>query len=343
MNYFLSSMPKENWANHAGYKATADVEKIFEKHNLKKFNQNPIFFENKKTIFGVLFAIMQRISVSFKLRTLKGHMIFIQYPYPPRRIPDAAVIRAIRRNKACLVVHDIASIRNDPARAEKEVFEHAEYIISHNPKMTEKLLAMTDNSEIINLNIFDYLTDNINTCERQKNDGIVFAGNLNSIKAGFLYEYGKNSTDFTLNLYGMYLEEDKITNDKLQFKGCFDPEELIQKIEGSFGLIWDGNSCTTCSGRYGEYLRYNNPHKTSLYIIAGLPIIVWSEAAMADFVLKNNIGIVVDSLIDLPSVINNITDEQYNEMHRNVLVLAKSLMNGDILGNIIDDILSRNN
>ena len=34
--------------------------------------------------------------------------------------------------------------------------------------------------------------------------------------------------------------------------------------------MWDGPSPDTCAGVYGAYLRYNNPHKTSLYLAAGL-------------------------------------------------------------------------
>lgn len=51
-------------------------------------------------------------------------------------------------------------------------------------------------------------------------------------------------------------------------------EELPGALVQSFGLVWDGNSMDTCTGNYGSYLRINDPHKVSLYLSSGLPIIV---------------------------------------------------------------------
>ena len=36
----------------------------------------------------------------------------------------------------------------------------------------------------------------------------------------------------------------------------FLPEELIENLEGSLGLVWDGNTIETCDGPFGNYLRY---------------------------------------------------------------------------------------
>ena len=35
-----------------------------------------------------------------------------------------------------------------------------------------------------------------------------------------------------------------------------------------------------------DYLRINNPHKTSLYLACGIPIITWNKAAIAQYVRK---------------------------------------------------------
>ena len=54
--------------------------------------------------------------------------------------------------------------------------------------------------------------------------------------------------------------------------GSFLPDELPAALEGGFGLVWDGDSAETCSGVFGEYLRYNNSHKASLYLASGFPL-----------------------------------------------------------------------
>ena len=58
-------------------------------------------------------------------------------------------------------------------------------------------------------------------------------------------------------------------------------------MEGSFGLVWDGISVETCAGVYGEYLKVNNPHKTSLYLASGIPVIIWKEAAWLSLLNAN--------------------------------------------------------
>ena len=66
---------------------------------------------------------------------------------------------------------------------------------------------------------------------------------------------------------------------------------FLLNLFGSFGLVWDGMSSETCKGSFGEYLRINNPHKTSLYLASGIPVIIWSKAALAEFIEKNKCGI----------------------------------------------------
>ena len=60
-------------------------------------------------------------------------------------------------------------------------------------------------------------------------------------------------------------------------------------MDQNFGLVWDGTSLDGCNGRYGEYLKFNNPHKTSLYLSCGIPVIIWKEAALADFVEEHKV------------------------------------------------------
>ena len=50
---------------------------------------------------------------------------------------------------------------------------------------------------------------------------------------------------------------------------------------------------------------------------AGIPVITWEKAAIADFVKEHQVGIVVDSLMELSSVLNEITEEQYAKMKIN--------------------------
>lgn len=93
-------------------------------------------------------------------------------------------------------------------------------------------------------------------------------------------------------------------------------------------MVWDGSSVSSCVGDWGEYLQYNNPHKTSLYIRCGLPVIIWSKAALAPFVRKHQIGFCIDSLEELETILSHLTLEQYAEMQARVAEVSSQLKSG---------------
>ena len=131
------------------------------------------------------------------------------------------------------------------------------------------------------------------------------------------------------NLYGVGYEDQGEKN--IHYFGSFLPEELPGALRGSFGLVWDGESADTCTGVYGEYLKINNPHKTSLYLAAGHPVIVWSQSAMADFVRENQVGIAVDSLNEVKEAIDQVSGEEYELMCRRAEKLSQKLRAGAYL------------
>ncbi len=99
-------------------------------------------------------------------------------------------------------------------------------------------------------------------------------------------------------------------------------------LQGGFGLVWDGDSPHTCSGMYGEYLKMNNPHKSSLYLASGFPIIVWSQSALADFVRKNNCGILVDSLFEIAERLDSISNDEYEVLLKNSKKIGDNIRKG---------------
>jgi hypothetical protein len=180
---------------------------------------------------------------------------------------------------------------------------------------------------MVELGIFDYLSGAEKACitDRRKKE-IVFAGNLKKEKSTFLYtedaDYG-----VTFNLYGTI--PDPLASG-FDYKGSFPPNELIAHLEGNYGLVWDGTSAEKCEGMYGEYLRYNDPHKFSLYIAAGLPVVVWKESALAEFVEREKIGKTIDGfsqLKDLPDA----DSAEYREMLANIAALSEKVKKGYML------------
>jgi len=108
--------------------------------------------------------------------------------------------------------------------------------------------------------------------------------------------------------------------------------------------VWDGISINEPGGSLGDYMRYISHHKISLYIISGLPLIVPSTAASAPLIKKYGIGIVVETLLEIPGMIADITDEQYEQMRTNMESLANKISLGQCmtaaiaeLANLIDN------
>ena len=294
------------------------------------------------------------------LKTLPiGAFLIYQHPIYGIRIAEKMIPRIQKeKNIKCVcLIHDLNSLRGDIAGvahcnkktaeiADNVLLKHFDIVICHNEHMRQYMIEQGfAENRLINLEIFDYLTD-CKMADHIKNSKptIAIAGNLASEKCGYIYdivhpELNKN-TGLIINLYGVNYDQKKASNNMV-YKGSFNPEELPGILDGDFGLVWDGPVAKTCAGNSGEYLRYNNPHKTSLYLVAGIPVIVWSQAAIADFVIKNGVGITVDRLENLEESIRLVSNISYARMCENVKRIGKKLADGYYFKNAIKVALGR--
>ena len=272
---------------------------------------------------------------------IKECYIFIQYPFTAffsDRIKKYIFNFLHRRkNRIIVLFHDIEGLRyNKPNKFEKFCIENSDVCIFHTKEMEQKIRESGINvKRSVYLEFFDYLNSiEVSSPKKLLNSKIIFAGNLK--KASFLtnLENLPLSDYFEFYLYGVggtSLSKGK----HIFYKGVFEPNE-INKIEGNWGLVWDGDSTETCSGYFGEYLKINSPFKFSLYIAANKPVIVWKNSAMARYVEKYHLGICVDSLAEIPLVISSLSNEQLNSIIENVSKLSKQVRNGYKLNEAIN-------
>ncbi|MCR4936770.1 MAG: hypothetical protein K5987_01250 [Lachnospiraceae bacterium] len=343
MVYYIGIKEKET-LNALG-KAPADINRIcrhlgFKKIAVSAFPADRSFFYKK--LWLVFSYIPMWISLLVKIK--KDDKVLIQHPVHGVRIAVFAV-PAIKRIKKCefiVLIHDLESIRlgaNGLSRSDKKRTDIADgqllrmydKLICHNEKMQIKLVEKGFNKSIIyTLGIFDYLTPfKPSVGNKGKNPSVVIAGNLQREKSEYIYRLISDNinTGLMVNLYGKGFDKE-FESKYCIYHGSFIADDLPGRLSGDFGLVWDGTAIDTCTGNTGEYLRYNNPHKLSLYIAAGIPVIIWDKAAMADFVKENGIGITVSGLEDLYMIIKNISDERYREMSENAVLLSKRIRNG---------------
>ena len=133
---------------------------------------------------------------------------------------------------------------------------------------------------------------------------------------------------WTLDVYGKGFDDASNHNPNLHYHGSLPPDDFVAQVNADFGLVWDGSSLDECDGEWGRYLLINNPHKTSFYLRAGIPVIVWAEAAMAPFVLKEGIGIAIHSIRELKEILPAMTSETYAQLKMNAMKFSEKLGSG---------------
>ena len=353
MKYYICE-GKVNGKYNASSKARQDVEAILNEIGYEKFfvrTKNGIQKSKLLKILQLITYIKNKYIWNKELKKLKsGDTIIIQYPILNTTIGLENIIKKYS-NKINIIalIHDMDSLRYTPQNQsitlckrvkneDRNILNACSCVIAHNECMKNKLMEL-DNSEskIKTLKLFDYITNKpITEKKHTKNQPIIIAGNLSKEKAQYL-NYLKDIKDVEFNLYGVGYEGDE---ENVNYKGAFLPEDLLNHLEGSMGLVWDGISKDTCVGGFGHYLKYNNPHKVSMYLTAGIPIVIWEEAALAKFIVKNNLGYTIKKLDDLHKLQNNITEEDYNEKINNIKIISEKLKNGGFLKDVLKQIKS---
>lgn len=339
-------------------KAPSDILELCRKRKYRFIPLPPPNEELPKPVLNA-WKLVQAVKFWNKvLRKLnKGDVLIFQYPlYSGRILPK--YLGKIRKKGIRLValIHDLESLRkgiegavviNESAvdKFETEIMPKFNAIICHNSKMKEYLVSIGYKPEkVFCLEIFDYLSssDTVFNTEKSSTPSVAIAGNLLNTKSGYIYHIYDNGNNKGLctHLFGLSFDE-SAANENMHYHGSFPAEELPGKLEGDFGLVWDGPSAETCAGNTGEYLKFNNPHKTSLYLSSNLPVVVWSKAAIADFVLKHHVGIAVDSLYELENAINSVSAEEYARMRMNTKELAKKLRSGHYFYAALDSYLKK--
>ena len=314
---------------NGGQKAKNDITHFLTEENFTELNIPIIIHPEDKSLGAQIRKFKDGfITIPKAIKKIQdADNIVFQYPIYSTFIMNK-LIPAIKKNthaNLIIVIHDVESIRmfqdGSYQQNEMNILNAADLIISHNQFMTTWLRQQHVNAKIVNLNLFDYYNPQQLNMNNSFNKSVVFAGNL--AKSEFLTKF---NPDFPLTLFGPNPAEQYQPN--VSYQGSLDPDELPAHLTQNFGLVWDGTSITTCDGTYGHYLKYNNPHKTSLYLSSGLPVIIWKEAALAQFITENNVGFAVASLNEINDRLDQMTAEDYRTMKQNTLAIANKLRSG---------------
>lgn len=329
-NYVVTSVDKDK--KNGGSKAKKDV--TFFLHKNLGFKEFKMSIENRSRFYFRFY-----MNTIFRQFLKKNHpnIIIFQYPNTSVYVMNK-LVNLFRRycvnGKIYFLIHDIMGVQviHDQSLFNKELalFNLTDGLIVHNQHMKELLVSNGVQVPMVNLELFDYETK-VPVSEETSQDTIAFPGNLS--KSTFLqdlniqtpvYLYGtKNSYKYAKNVH---------------YVGYFPADTIGSHMKQKYGLVWDGNSVNTCEGNLGEYLKINDPHKASLFISNGMPIITWSDAALADLVKKYKIGITIRSLNELDDELGKISQSEYHKMKENILDLSNKVRTGFFITNAVQKI-----
>lgn len=322
-------------AKHAGPKARKDVVRTATLMGIRPFKCGA----KSSKILTLIEAARQAIVVGLFLR--KDDSIVVQYP-PLSKATQLVYKILCRQCHTTALVHDLASERAAAVSLADEVaaLNRFRTLIVPTHAMRDKLLQHGVTAQISVMSAFDYyiapdshlelVSDKSDIEESFKT--VIFAGNLAREKSSFLYGKEFNSIDARFVLFGEnYALSNKPVDDEssnTRWNGSFSPDSpSIVGMDG-FGLVWDGKSAETCSGATGDYLKVNYSHKLSLYLASGIPVLVWREAAAAEFVRETKCGILIDSLHDIPEIVQAVERPEYLTLRQNAMEVGAKLRAG---------------
>lgn len=262
----------------------------------------------------------------------RGDVLLLQYPVK-KYFSFLCRMAHFHGAKVVAIIHDLGSFRRQKLTVRKEIkrLSNADCIIASNEAMEKWLQGNGLKVPVTALGLFDYRSSAKPSPSHagEKLPRVVYAGSLTPRKNAFFLSLPSVINGFQPHVYGDGDSMPSLKNDpRIVFHGFTPADEFIAHCDGDFGLVWDGDSLDSCTGSFGEYLRYNSPHKASFYLRAGLPVIVWRDAAIAPIIEREGIGITISSLRELAGRLSAITSDDMQAMRQRVAQVADKLSSG---------------
>lgn len=258
-----------------------------------------------------------------------GDLLLVQYPwYPVKAAPIArAALHMVewKGARTACVVHDLDSLcqlNNAAARwSDQELLHSFDQVIVQTARMADYLIGQGLREDaLIPLRLFDRLTDEP-IPERTLTMDVCIAATQSRKRSRYIQELARIPLNW--HLYGPCGKGK--AKQRLTWHGSG-----VTGLTGSFGLVWAGRSSRVITGEQGAYRMLSAPREASLYLTQGLPLIVWKWSALAAFVRENRVGLVVDSLEDIPGALRALTAQEYADLAASARAWGEKLRRGDM-------------
>ncbi|MDF7637637.1 sugar transferase [Leuconostocaceae bacterium ESL0958] len=252
-----------------------------------------------------------------------GDIVLHQFPTYMSGTFELAFAQAVQAKQArfALLTHDFEPLRvqrTDPF--EWQLAANADLLIGHSPAMARAFQTAGVETPTVTMTLFDYLGP-IPTQSPAFRPVVNYAGTWQ--KAPWLQSYQGPP----LALFGNRPKKwrDVALPATVHWQGAFDPLAITNAFQAGYGLVWDADFDQRY---YQSYTKVNAPHKASLYLKAGLPLIVWSQSALAALVQQEQLGLVINSLADLPEAVQAVNETNYQSFQANAQAFQKKISQG---------------
>lgn len=131
-----------------------------------------------------------------------------------------------------------------------------------------------------------------------------------------------------LYIYDKYVENKVLECGSITWLGRKPSDDIVSSLDGGFGVVVSENLKEKTNINFVYYNQFNNPTKLSMYLAAGLPVIVSSKTYHASLIEKYELGLVVDDLNDIDNLLSSMTTKDYQKILDNVNRWKKAVSEG---------------
>ncbi|MDO5759777.1 MAG: hypothetical protein Q4Q06_01975 [Bacteroidota bacterium] len=287
----------------------------------------------KHSKFAPLRSLYKLISHIRAIKHLnKGDRVWFEHPEPLLYVFYILLLKIIKikQCKIFFITMDLHYLLyKQDMRKEINLLNLSDFTVLHAENMKKLALEYGAKCKIECLHFFPYHTTD-KMIEKEKliemKNIIAFAGSLSN--SDFLYDFLRlEFENIKVRFYGFNANVDLTPYKDKSYMGKFEPNE-VSSIQAGWGLVWNGTNIDNLEGMLGEYLKYNAPHKMSLYLVAGMPVITHKNCGLAHIVEEKNLGITVSSLKELDEKIASISIEEYKRIVDNARTYGNFIRQG---------------
>jgi hypothetical protein len=130
-----------------------------------------------------------------------------------------------------------------------------------------------------------------------------------------------------LTIYGQSLSNSSISN-SVSFSSIDTFEELPYHLNGGFGLVNIPEVHDQKNKELNLSHKYAIPLSMSIFIAAGIPLVVLEDSPYAAWVSKNQIGLIVSSLANIDTSIEKMTEKDHQMMLEAVIRMQGAVASG---------------